>query len=165
MSTTEVGSIGERIAASLWRLQKAPEAADRAGVDFWCMDTGKRVQVKTDTEICFTGNLYLEIFEKTKGRPDQKWRLSPHDCDEYIFVTHGYAVRVPVWMIASVCMGQNIGPLHLREINPTSIGVLLSVALFERADWRDHDLWPANGSDRSRRVLHWYFRREKPEAE
>lgn len=149
-----VGARAERIACLLWP-DLVPTMSggleDKRGTD--AKDAlGRRWQIKGDVRIFETGNVYRELYEKTKGRTDQKWRNSPHHCDGYIFVTCGIAIKVPLDIMAELEIGQ---PLKL--INPTSIGVMVSITFFgPYLVW--HDQWPP--SDHLERLEHWawYFR-------
>jgi len=159
MNENEIEALTRKIAHALWRLQDADKGNDKIGIDMWDMETRHRVQLKGDFMIAYMGNLYFEMFEKTKGQEQQPWRVSPHYCQDYIFVTHEYALYIPVDAVASVCEGQNIGPLHLEQINPTSIGYRLSVALFSRYI-RFHDFWPIPDPSERQQILaalHWYL--------
>ena len=55
-----------------------------------------RVQIKYDQRIAASGNIYHELYEKTKGNPSQLWRASPHAAKWYIFTTVGLA-----WLVAT----------------------------------------------------------------
>jgi hypothetical protein len=153
--TEPVGERAQRIACLLWpdlRPTMSGGVDDKSGTD--AKDAlGSRWQIKGDIRIFETGNVYREFYEKTKGRHEQKWRSSPHVCDGYIFVTCGIALKVPIDAMAELELGQ-----PLRQISPTSIGVMVSIAFFG-SYLRWHDFWPP--TDHQERLDHWawYFRR------
>lgn len=109
---------------------------DRLGVDAY--DGAVGVQIKGDERIADSRKLYHEIYEKSAGRPDQRWRHSPAHADAYIFITRGGAVRVAIDVLAIVEIG-----LAVTKITETSIGLLIPLTSLprERVEIRRHDLW------------------------
>lgn len=91
---------------------------DKNGIDAY--DNGKSIQIKYDRMIAETRNIYHEFYEKTKGKPDQEWRPSPHQAQIYIFVTQGFAVRISIDYLARAERD-----LRLILINETSMGFLI----------------------------------------
>lgn len=141
-STTLNGARGVRIACSLWpelKLTTNGGWEDKRGVDgraFGVFGT-ERVQVKYDSIIAKTGNIYHELYEKTKGHIAQLWRASAHSATWYIFTTDFKAWRVHVDVLAQVEVG-----LKLTRISDTSIGFLIPSAVIEKygCEVRDHGL-------------------------
>ena len=135
----DVGKRGQLIAAKLWDLKMVETGSDwdRKGRD--AMMGTRHVQIKSDTRIAESGNLYLEICEKTPGREDQPWRHSPCMADDYIFVTNGWAVLVS-WDVLSMAM---IGR-GLTKISDTSIGILIPFASLTEFDPKQHS-WELDG--------------------
>lgn len=73
-----------------------------------------------------SGNIYHEVYEKTKGRPEQDWRPSAHDARWYIFTTVGAAWLVPVDVLAQCERG-----MKMTEISETSMGFLIPATFIE----------------------------------
>lgn len=139
----EVGRRGFKIASRLWPTLRPIEEgseSDRNGQDAVCRLNGLRVQVKADSRIAQSGNLYLELYEKTAGRPDQPWRCSPAKADVYIFVTKNVAYWVPVDSLAKAIVGSCVKMLTV-EGHETSIGLLIPVASVNPKTVRAHNLW------------------------
>ena len=82
---------------------------------------GSTFQLKTDVEIARTGNLYYEVQEKDKGRPEQPWRRSPGAAMLYIFISRSLALLVPKTMLLAGAKGVPFEP------NPTSRGYLIPI--------------------------------------
>lgn len=82
-------------------------------------------------------SLYHEIYEKTKYRPEQAWRSSPHEAAWYIFATEGYAWLVPTDVLAQIEKG-----LRLVQISDTSMGFLVLQADLEGfgCERKEHNL-------------------------
>ena len=134
----EVGRRGAQIARRLWpsiRLLHEGEAEDRNGTD--AILGPLRVQIKTDATIARTHNLYVELFEKTAGKPQQRWRCSPSKADRYIFVTEGFAVWVDVDRLAAAIAAAG----ELRDISETSIGILVPLNKVEPKTVMSHNYW------------------------
>lgn len=124
----DIGHQASIVAKKLW-----PElvfyckgsAKDRSGTD--AVLNRHNVQIKGDIRIIQSGNIYHEVYEKTKGRPEQEWRHSPNNADLYIFVTWdssssiAYMITIDMLAIAE----QN---LPLRQISNTSIGFLIPLS-------------------------------------
>jgi hypothetical protein len=115
------GLWGQRVVGKLWPdiyLSNNGHLLDKAGIDGFY---GTRpIQIKTDDTITETGNLYLEMWEKTIGNEHQDWRCSMSKAEIYIFVTHHEAVMVETDELAKAAKGKPI-----RQIKETSIGVLI----------------------------------------
>ena len=113
---------GIEVAISLWpgiKLMPSGSYADRKlGIDGY--EDGKTLQVKYDIRMAETNNLYHEVYEKTKGQPWQPWRHSPGLVDEYIIITEGFGVRIPVAILAELEKGK-----PLCQIRDTSMGFLV----------------------------------------
>lgn len=112
---------------------------DRAGTDGWSFGLfgEDRVQIKFDKTIATSGNVYHEVYEKTKGRPDQQWRSSPHNAKWYVFATVGHAWRVPTDVLAQLEAGK-----QMVAISDTSIGFLLPESWLEAygCERKEHSL-------------------------
>jgi len=87
------------------------------------------VQIKYDQTASPQGNVYHELYEKTRGQNDQPWRASAHAADAYIFTSESFALLIPVWLLAEMEIG-----LKLSQIRPTSIGLLIPFARFVGRD-------------------------------
>mgnify|MGYP003395940977 CR=1 FL=1 len=103
-------------------------AEDRRGTDArsFGLFGNERVQIKFDATIAKSGNLYHELYEKTKGKEQQRWRVSPHLAEWYIFTTVGMAWLIPVDVMAEVETG-----LRLTCILKSSIGLLFPFTAVE----------------------------------
>lgn len=124
---------GVEIAKRLWpNLIFEPSGGfyDQYGIDAHL--EGETVQIKYDSRIASSENVYHEYYEKSAGHPEQRWRKSPGKADNYLFTTEtptaiiGYLV--PIDVLAEAETGQ-----ALRKINPnhgdaTSIGIILPLA-------------------------------------
>ncbi len=121
------GELGERIAKQLWPELIPTEpggVADRNGIDGFLF--GKKIQIKYDSMIAKTCNIYLELYEKSVNRSDQEWRTSKVNADSYIFVTTDKAYLITVNDI--VCAIRELASAHTlqcRAISETSIGFLI----------------------------------------
>ena len=136
------------IALSLWpHIKVTPEGGreDKAGTDGYGFGLfgEERVQIKYDETIAKTGNVYHEIYEKTKGRPDQPWRVSPHYASWYIFATLTHAWLVPVDVLARLEAGK-----QLRQISPSSMGFLVSEQALAVFGCKRKALSPHDGNER-----------------
>ena len=122
MNVSDKGKYGEYIAKQLWpSLELMTEGErNRTGVD--AIDDGIELQIKYDSAISRTNNIYHEIWEKTKGKPEQQWRSSPHKVDGFIFITEGFAIRISSNELALAEIG-----LPLIKISETSIGFLIPI--------------------------------------
>ena len=137
----EVGRRAVYIAKKLWpslRFLEEGSERDRGGSDMVLKNSDATVQVKGDHRIAESGNLYVEVYEKTKGKDSQKWRHSPiaPNVMAYIFITDGIAVWVSVDVLARASVGRS-----LTQISATSIGILLSLATVEPKVVKTHNLW------------------------
>lgn len=132
-----------QIAELLWPLRTTEATEDQLGTDAVDSATGERVQIKGDRRIVQSGQLYIELYEKTHGRPDQRWRVSPHLCDAYIFVTSGWAWRLTVAELSDI-------EVRLRapvvEISETSRGLLIPCREIPCQQWTAHTMWPGPAS-------------------
>ena len=142
-AVNEKGRRGVLIAKKLWpQLQLVEEGSDtdKDGADAVMRSGDFLLQIKTDETIATTGNLYVEYYEKTAGKPSQAWRHSPVKGQAYIFVTKGKAIWVKVDTIAKAANG-----LRVTAISGTSMGILIPlkavVALDETVRVVPHDLW------------------------
>ncbi len=134
-TTLDIGELAPVVAKKLWpllRLVQSGSAVDKNGTDAWLK--GKRVQIKGDLEIERTQNLYHEIYEKTKGQEDQKWRHSPSNAFYYIFVTSSFAVLTTIHALAEIETG-----MQLKRINATSIGFLIPLIDLEEKQVKDYE--------------------------
>lgn len=117
------GGLGEKMAQALWpelQLTENGSELDKNGIDGYL--NGETVQIKYDKTITKTGNIYHEIYEKSKGHPEQDWRASPHNIRQYIFCTDGFAIRVRTSELAGA--EQN---MKLTKILDTSMGFLIPI--------------------------------------
>lgn len=134
-----MNAFSELIAKELWpelRLEPNRSPNDKLGIDGWL--GGKPVQIKKDSTIAESGNLYHEIYEKSVGRLWQKWRHSPTTATFYIFVTHGFAVLVPTDELAQREAGR-----RLCQIKPTSKGFIIPLREVEQQERKpyNHTAW------------------------
>ena len=129
MSTRSIGKVGENIARLLWPslIPVANIEEDKKGTDAYL--DGKRVQIKTDRRIATSGNLYMEQWEKSIDRPDQKPRESPCNADIYIFVTHNLAIKIDTKELTDTCA--RLG-LPLKTISETSCGFLIPIESLQK---------------------------------
>lgn len=97
---------------------------DRVGIDGYL--NGQAVQIKYDGKIVQTGNIYDEIWEKTKGNIRQKWRRSPSIGVWRIHVT-GNSLRYEAYKILSDSLAEAEEGRILTKINPTSKGFLIPI--------------------------------------
>lgn len=121
------GKFGELKAKELWQGLTMTESGgidDRNGIDGYLY--GKKIQVKYDGTISKTGNIYVELYEKSAGHIDQDWRASKIAADSYIFITSGEAYLISVNAIAEAVKSlSNDNALKCRAISETSIGFLI----------------------------------------
>ena len=73
-----------------------------------------------------TRNLYVEFYEKTKGSWGQGWRPSPHAAHYLLSICEEFGVLISLDALAPLLVRR-----QLAQINPTSIGVLLPLAVVE----------------------------------
>ena len=128
-TTDDVAMEAVNVAQLIWpALVLTPRAGveDRQGVDAYLYE--KRIQIKGDQGIAKSGNLYIEAYEKTKGKVDQEWRVSPHRCDGYIFVTYGDTYRLTMEAIESLVAMPEFSE---RQISETSRGYLLPLSALD----------------------------------
>lgn len=137
ISTAQIQVAAEKIACTLWpvRLLTDPER-DRRGQDAIHED-GRRIQIKGDQYMAKSKNLYIELYEKTRGNNSQQWRVSPHLADAYISITWGVALLVPISTIAEAAMWW-----EARQISQTSAGLLIPIKHLKHYEKVTHDLWP-----------------------
>ena len=121
------GKFGELKAKELWpelTLTENGGVDDKNGIDGYLH--GRKVQVKYDDTISKTGNIYIELYEKSQGHKDQEWRTSKVNADSYVFVTSGNAYLITVNELAdAVKTLSDNNDLKCRAISETSIGFLI----------------------------------------
>jgi len=106
---------------------------DKYGIDALM---GKRtVQIKNDTRIAFSHNIWHEIYEKSDMNDRQEWRKSPGVADEYIFTTETniawWGYRVPVNVLALIEKGMTMITIKPNNGLETSMGFLFPVDKLE----------------------------------
>lgn len=113
---------------------KANSIFDRMGIDGWL--EGFPIQVKYDGTIAKSGNIYHEIYEKTQGYTEQKWRRSPCHTEIrwYFFVTKKddsfILYRIEIDELAKIERDK----LLIGLPNLTSIGFLIPIEAFRHID-------------------------------
>lgn len=121
---------GWYIAKLLWpqiSLQLERGLLDRYGLDAYL--DGDSTQIKFDSRIVTSRNLYHEIYEKTVDAPWQEWRKSPSLATIYIFTTEndveyiGYKVKVDV--LAKVERGRKLIAINPNGGECTSMGFII----------------------------------------
>jgi hypothetical protein len=134
-----VGSVGEmnstekhRVAISIVKRCYPTFAEDGEEANYYDLhgidghDNRGSIQVKWDGDEPTTGNICHEIYEKTDGKPEQKWRKSPGQADYYCFVALNdveyTCIRIPIYVLAG--LEQNT---RLIKINPTSLSFLVPI--------------------------------------
>ena len=133
MDTMALGRRGVIIAQALWPdLMPVADGsqADREGVDM--LSLYSNVQVKTDRRIAESGNIELEVFERSPG-PGQRWRATLAKVEEYVFITNGFAVRVSIDELAVASRNQ-----PLRKVSETSMGFLIPIEALNHATKLQH---------------------------
>ena len=102
---------------------------DKYGIDGYL---GKySVQIKHDTRIATSGNLWHEVYEKSANNPKQLWRKSPGVADTYIFTTEttteyiGYFISVNTLAIAE--NNKKLISIKPNEGEITSMGFLIPI--------------------------------------
>lgn len=133
------GELGHRLAKQLWPrliLTESGGREDKHGTDGWL--NGCRVQIKYDSTIANTGNLYIEHYEKTEGKAEQLWRPSPMNAHKYIFVTEYPEQIVRGYLIGINQIAQLSINRQLRQIRPTSIGILIPLMIIEPEEIQQH---------------------------
>lgn len=121
LDASAAGRRGEDLAKWVWpslRFVRLASAEDRRGIDAY--EENIPTQVKYDVRISESDQIYHELYEKTKGHPEQCWRPSPHQAQQFIFVTEGWAARIPVDVLAQLVVRKQV-----TQISGTSIGVLI----------------------------------------
>lgn len=137
----EKGRRAVLIAKRLWPgLQLVEEGgeADRNGQDAFFRLGGLRVQIKAHEPMARYGDVYLELFEKTRWQPQQRWRVGLAHADAYIFVAPGMAVWLSLDALAEAVKGKAV-----RQINPTSIGFIIPLSDIPDGSKtvKHHDFW------------------------
>ncbi len=121
------GKLGELKAKELWPdliLTESGGIDDKNGIDGYLH--GERVQIKYDGTISRTGNVYIELYEKSIGHIDQEWRTSKVNADIYIFVTINKAYLFSVnELVGALKILSDNNELICRAISETSIGFLM----------------------------------------
>jgi len=121
---------GWYIAKLLWPeivLQPHRSFLDRYGLDAHL--NGDSTQIKYDSRIVDSKNLYHEIYEKTANASWQEWRKSPSLASVYIFTTEnedeyiGYKVRVDI--LAKIERGRRLVAINPNHGACTSMGFLI----------------------------------------
>jgi len=124
------GEYGEKKAKELWpelMLTKNGGIDDKNGIDAYLY--GRKIQIKYDNKIQQTGNIYVELYEKSINRTDQPWRTSKVNADNYIFVTVDKAYLVSVNDLAVAVKNlSNSNELKCKAISDTSIGFLIPIS-------------------------------------
>ena len=130
MKSKHRGDRGVEIATALFpELKPEPEGTwwNMAGIDGFLDD--EAVQIKYDSAITRTGNIYHEIYEKTAGRPDQPWRVAIGKVKWYIFTTETdteiLALKVTVNRLAEIESGKPLTPISPNYGDGTSMGYLI----------------------------------------
>lgn len=133
------GQRGEALAREHWvGLWFPPRGGveDKAGIDAYLgrPDGYRSVQIKYDRTMARTGNVYFELYERTKGTLGQSWRPSPHAASHFLMVCDEFGILVPVDALAPLVVGRRVS-----KILETSIGVLVPIAelkpVSEFSDW------------------------------
>jgi len=123
------GKLGELKAKELWTeliLAESGGVDDKNGIDGYL--NGEKIQIKYDGTISRTGNIYVELYEKSVGNVSQAWRTSKVAADNYIFVTSNAAYFITVNDLAEVIKSlSSSGNLVCRAISETSIGFLIPI--------------------------------------
>ena len=121
---------GWYIAKLLWPglvLQPHRSLLDRYGLDAHL--DGSPTQIKYDSRIVGSNNLYHEIYEKTANSPWQEWRKSPSLATIYIFTTEsnseyiGYKVKVDI--LANIERGRKLLAINPNNGGCTSMGFII----------------------------------------
>lgn len=127
------GNRGIEIAKLIWpNIELEPEGSffDCYGIDG--IINGETLQIKYDSRISQSRNIYHEIYEKSDNNPNQPWRKSPGIATQYIFSTEnnvvitGYLISVDTLAIA-----ERNKPLRLIKPNnhdETSMGFILPIS-------------------------------------
>jgi hypothetical protein len=130
------GRRGENLAALLWpdlKLVAGGGEEDRNGTDgytFFGQLYSKPVQIKYDSTIVKTMNIEHELYEKTAGHPEQKWRISRVKADWYIFITESnteaIGFKISINDLANAEVNKTLRALRVNGFpSPTSIGFLI----------------------------------------
>jgi len=142
VETDRAGRRGVAIARYCWphlKLTVSGGAEDKKGTDGYGFGLfgEDRVQIKFDGRIAESGNIYHEVYEKTRGRPDQQWRASPHQAKWYIFTTVGHA-----WLAPTDALAQIENGLRLTRISDTSMGFLFPEERLQEygCQYKEHSL-------------------------
>lgn len=120
----------EQIAKTLWPnliLEERGKRNDFYGCDGYL--SGDRVQIKYDSAIPRTGNIYHEIYEKTASKPSQNWRTSMAKVAWYIFTTETQTQimgwKISVNELAKAEMNMALEPITPNYAYCTSIGFII----------------------------------------
>ena len=115
--------MGENIAVGLFPgldLNPTGGLDDLAGVDGYLH--GIPVSVKYDERIDESNNIYHELYRKSPGHPEQKWRFSVNAAKYEIFITKTRGIKVHVNELA---IAERNTPL--TQILATSMGFLIPI--------------------------------------
>jgi len=132
---------GTEIAILLWpgiTLEPPGGFLDHYGIDGHL--NGETVQIKYDSRISQSGNIYHEFYEKSANHPEQPWRKSPGIAAIYIFTTEtateiiGYLVKVDV--LARAELGSKLIAINPNSGAQTSIGILLPLVSLKKTERR-----------------------------
>lgn len=124
---------GRQIAKLLW-----PDLTFNAEGNFWDRygqdaALGKlTVQIKYDSRIATSGNLYHEIYEKSALNDGQRWRKSPGVADSYIFCTET-ATDYIAWFVlidalAKAEEGRKLTAIFPNDGAKTSMGFIIPIS-------------------------------------
>lgn len=121
---------GKLLAAKLipdLRLVADGSPDDLRGIDAYWGEC--KVQVKFDTRISDSRNVWHEIYEKSQGREDQPWRAAYGAADFYLFITEtptdywGFLVGLDA--VAEAEKGRTLILINVKGQGKTSLGFLI----------------------------------------
>lgn len=122
--------IGTSVAKLLWpnlELIQPGDFWDKYGID--ALLNGEPIQIKWDTAIARTGNVYHEIYEKTALHSEQEWRRANGKVSQYIFTTRQGALffgyRISINALANKEAGRVLQLISPNQGMPTSMGFLI----------------------------------------
>lgn len=127
---------GKSLAAKLipdLRLVADGSPDDLRGIDAYWGEC--KVQVKMDTRISDSHNVWHEIYEKSQGREDQPWRSAYGVADFYLFITEtlteywGFLVELDA--VAEAEKGRSLILIDVKGRGKTSLGFLIPVDILK----------------------------------